>query len=269
MSINERIKKIRQDLGLSQEAWAPMISVSRATLAAIETGRQFPTIETITEIVKKYHSELPFVTYDWLIDGTIEQPSKGKGKKSEVAVVKEVYQMPKVVTVDSAGDENVLFVPVRARAGYLNGYADETYIQTLPTYRLPGLNNGTFRMFEVGGLSMHPTFDDHDIIITQWVENPNDVRDDRIYVVVTKSDGVVVKRVLNRIAKEGKLILKSDNYKHREEYPPIVVEPSEIVEIWYGIAYMSRQMRPPAEMYTRMIDIEARVTLLEHNKPSI
>lgn len=264
MSINERIRHIRKDLGLSQEAWAPMISLTRASLAAIETGRQFPTIETIIEIVKNYHNQLTYVTYDWIIAG--EPEKKGKGKKEAIVPAKEVYQMPRIITVDSSGDENILFVPVRARAGYLLGYADETYISNLPTYRLPGLNNGTFRMFEIGGLSMHPTFDDHDIIITQWVENINDVRDDRVYVVVTRNDGVVVKRVLNRITKEGKLILKSDNYKHREEYPPIVIEPSEVVEIWYGIAYMSRQMRPPAEMYMRMIDLEARVTFLEQPK---
>lgn len=171
--------------------------------------------------------------------------------------------MPKVVTMDTQGNENVVFVPVKARAGYLNGYGDEEFISTLPAYRLPGLGNGTFRLFEVGGLSMHPTLNDKDMVIGSFVETFAAVRDDRVYVVITKTEGVVVKRCLNRFQTDGKLILKSDNYKNRDDYPTIVCNPEDILEIWYVTGFMSRQLRPPAEMYTRLIDLEARLTLNE------
>ena len=189
----------------------------------------------------------------------VEEPSNvyfGGGKKI-------TYNMPQVITVDSQGNENVVMVPVRARAGYLNGYSDPEFISHLPAYRLPGLNTGTFRLFETEGLSMYPTLHGGDLIIGSFVENLHQIRDDRVYVVVTKNEGVVVKRVLNRIEKEGKLILKSDNYKERDQYPTMVVNESDVLEVWYATGYISRQMRPPAEMYNRTIDLEARVTMIE------
>ena len=72
-----------------------------------------------------------------------------------------------------------------------------------------------------------------------------------------------MKRILNRIEKDGKLILKSDNYKERDFYPPIVCDPSAILEVWYATGFISRQLRPPAEMYNRVVDLEGRLTLLE------
>ncbi|MGQ0740178.1 MAG: helix-turn-helix domain-containing protein [Bacteroidota bacterium] len=174
-----------------------------------------------------------------------------------------INRMPQVITVDTHGNENVILVPVKARAGYLNGYADPEFIQSLPAYRLPGLNNGSFRLFEVEGLSMYPTLNSGDLVIGSNVEQLSIVRDDRVHVVVTKNDGLVVKRVLNRLKTDGKFILKSDNYKDRDLFPPIVVDPQDIIEIWYATGFISRQMRPPAEMYNRLIDLEGRLTLLE------
>jgi transcriptional regulator with XRE-family HTH domain len=172
-------------------------------------------------------------------------------------------RMPQVVTVDNSGKENVVFVPVRARAGYLNGYADPEFVSGLPAYTIPGLHSGNYRLFEIEGHSMYPTLHPGDVVIGQNIDQMLDVRDDRIYVVITKNEGVVVKRVLNRLKKDGKLILKSDNYKDRDSYPSIVCGPEEILEIWYVTGFISRQMRPPAEMYNRLIDLEGRFTLLE------
>lgn len=172
-------------------------------------------------------------------------------------------RLPKVVTVDSKGNDNIIFVPVRARAGYLSGYEDPEFIETLPTYRLPNLSAGTYRMFEVFGQSMVSTFHESDIIIARWVENLLEIKDNRVYVVVTKRDGVVAKRVVNRVSTDGKLILNSDNQRHAGEYPPIVVDPEDILEIWYAVAYMSRQMREPGEVIKRLVDVESRLTLID------
>lgn len=186
-------------------------------------------------------------------------------EEEEIPLISRI-RMPQVITIDTQGNENVVLVPVRARAGYLNGYADPEFMSKLPAYRLPGLNHGSFRLFEVEGLSMHPTLHGGDLVIGQNVEQLQDVRDDRVYVVVTKNDGVVVKRCLNRIQKDGKLILKSDNYKERDIYPSMVVDPSDILEMWYATGFISRQLRPPSEMYNRLIDLEGRLTLLEARK---
>lgn len=271
----------RKSLSLTQEKAALSLGLKRNTYANYESEHTQPDIDTILKIASFFG-----ISVDKLLNEDLSKSSfskedntgkKGSKVKVQVENLVEVqpildqksglvgFSMQKVVTVDNFGNENMVLVPVRARAGYLNGYGDTEFISQLPSYRLPNFTNGTYRMFEVQGLSMHNTFNDKDILITKFIESLDFIKDDRIYVVVTKSEGVVVKRVLNRVNTDGKLILKSDNYKERELYPNMVISPEDVLEIWYCVAYMSRIMRAPAEMYTRVIDLEGRLTLLEAN----
>jgi transcriptional regulator with XRE-family HTH domain len=268
---------LRKREELKQAEMQEKTGVKRQTWSNWENEVAQPSVEDISLVAQFFG-----VTIDDLIKVDMENVhpmgTDDSGKKAQKSLPKSppnsppngeklpaatVSRMPKVVTVDSTGLDNIVLVPSRARAGYLAGHEDPEFIQTLPSYRLPGLSHGTFRMFEVHGHSMVPTFHDSDTIICRFVENLLEIRDDRIFVVVTKADGIVVKRVVNRIQRDGKLILNSDNQRHAGEYPPIVVDPEDVLEIWYAWAYMSRQMRPPGEMYARLIDLETRMTLIE------
>jgi len=284
---SNNLKALRAKKGYKQAEIADSIGVTVSTWSNYEVGKSEPNLEILIKI-----SNFFGISLDSLLSKTgagadspnpenREKPSAidaGPIKKNTISErnTKNAFslsptaleRMPQVVTVDSSGDENIVLVPQRARAGYLAGYEDAEFISSLPTYRLPGMDNGTFRMFEVYGHSMIPTFHESDIIVSRFVDNLADIRDDRVHVVVTKRDGIVVKRVFNRVASDGKLILNSDNQRHAGEYPPIVVSPEDVLEIWYAVAYMSRQMRAPKELYNRMIDIEARLTLLEEKKSS-
>lgn len=174
------------------------------------------------------------------------------------------HKMPLVVTVDSQGKDNIVMVPVSAQAGYLSGYGDQEFIQTLPTFRLPTLNNGTFRMFQLKGHSMYPTMHDKSYVAAEWVENwVKDIKDNKLYVIVIQSDeneGVLVKRVLNRIKKYDSLYLKSDN---RKEYPNITVKPSDIKEVWEVKLYLGWDLPDPALLYDRVGDLEAEMMYLK------
>lgn len=165
-------------------------------------------------------------------------------------------RMPKVVTVDKDGNDNIVLVPVKAAAGYLNGYGDNKYIQSLPTYNLPNINNGTFRMFQVGGHSMYPTICDGSYVVGEWVENwIKEVKDNRIYVIVS-DEGILVKRVLNRLKKYDNLYLKSDN---RKEHPNQTLEPIQIKEIWAVKMHLSFELPDPTILYDRVGDLEAEI----------
>jgi phage repressor protein C with HTH and peptisase S24 domain len=173
------------------------------------------------------------------------------------------FEGPKIVTIDRAGKENILFVPIKAAAGYLNGYADPEYIETLPAYRIPGFENGTFRMFEVKGDSMEPTLSEKDKVIGRWVDI-NDIKDSYLHIIVTKERGAVVKRVLNRLKSDGVLVLKSDG--NRKLYPDIIVEPDDVLECWRGAGYFSKNLAGPHELYTRLDDVEGRLAIVDDYK---
>lgn len=276
--LGPNLRYLRKQKGLNQLDLAEFVGKGDTTIGNWEKGVSEPNISELTKISSFFGVDLQDLLYTDLASAHLKKNSsasrihqKSTPKSTPNRTPNEVNEPlpalwarpPKVVTVDTAGNDNVVLVPVRARAGYLAGYEDPEFIQSLPAYRLPGLAHGTFRMFEVYGHSMVPTFHESDIIITRYVENLLEIRDDRIYVVVSKRDGVVVKRVVNRVQAEMKLILNSDNQRHAGEYPPIVVNPEEVLEIWYAVAYMSRQMRAPGELYNRLIDVESRLTLLE------
>jgi phage repressor protein C with HTH and peptisase S24 domain len=184
-----------------------------------------------------------------------------KSAKNVTHLLKEENQsiyntMPKVVTVDSSGKDNVILVPVKAAAGYLAGYGDSEFIHSLPTFSLPTIQNGTFRMFQVSGHSMYPTLSDACYVVGEWVENwIKDIKDNRIYVVVS-DEGILVKRVLNRLKKYDNLYLKSDN---RKEHPNRTLEPSQIKEVWAVKMHLSFELPDPTVLYDRVGDLEAEI----------
>lgn len=258
MTIHERIKTIRQGSGLSQEKFATSIGLTRGNYAQMELGKQNPTLETISEIVRIYNK-----SYDYVIEGKEIAPNVApivapKGKKSGSF---PALNIPRFITVDSDNNENTLFVTAKAAAGYLTGYEDPEYTDTLQVVNLPGINGQTHRAFEIKGQSMMPTHHGGSIAIGRFVESFNDIRDRRVYILVTK-DGIVLKRVINRIKEENKLILMSDN-DNKRDFPTYVVSPDEVLEIWYWRASIIRESPEPGTVYTRINDLESRLALIE------
>lgn len=168
--------------------------------------------------------------------------------------------MPKVIVLkdEDVEEERIPLVPVMAQAGYLQGYDDPQYIKELPMYNLPGMRNGTFRIFQVEGLSMYPTLQSGSYVVGQFVEDWEHISDNRIYVVVS-TEGVIVKRVLNRIEKYGSLYCKSDN----RVFPHINVRLNDVREIWECKMHLSFDFLDPVPEYQKIADLEADVQFLK------
>jgi len=261
MTINERIKTIRLKSGKTQQEFAASIGMGRANYAQLEGGKQNPTLAVVTEIVRNYGT-----TYNWVLEEIEPPPPKVAPNLAPIVAPNGEKQplqlMPKVVAVDRMDKELVTLVPVKAAAGYLRGYGDPEYVASLPTIDIPGVSGATHRAFEVRGNSMLPNHHSGSISIGRWVENLNDIRDRRVYILLTKYDGIVLKRVLNRIKQDGKLILMSDN-DNKREYPNYPVDPEDVLEVWYWRAGIIRETPEPGTTYTRINDLEARLSLIE------
>lgn len=65
--MNERIKKIRKTIGLTQQEFADSIKVKRNTVATYEMGRSIPSDAAISLICKQFD-----VNEEWLRSGTGE-----------------------------------------------------------------------------------------------------------------------------------------------------------------------------------------------------
>ncbi|CAL2079943.1 Transcriptional regulator [Tenacibaculum sp. 190524A05c] len=258
MDISEKIKNIRDYHKLNNLSFSKRIGVTGTTVDSIVNGRPQsdgsrkktkPGYDVLTAIINEFN-----INPDYLFD------------KSQVMLREDLPNSnytgtPQVVATNTSGEENIVFVPTQARAGYLTGYGDTEYIQNLPSFHMPHLRHGSFRCFEVQGNSMVRTFFDGDLVFGQYVENLYDVKDGRVYVIVSKNDGIVLKRVINRIQERGKLILKSDNKDGN--YPTYTINADEVMEVWYVTMYASKQMPEPIDVYDRLHDLESQITILK------
>lgn len=222
VKLNENIRHLRKQLGLTQDQFAQRLEIKRSLVGAYEEGRAEPRLELLQKM-----AVMADLSVDLLIGRDI---TKLKEYEKKSLRSKEVL----VVTVDDNQRDNIELVPQRAAAGYLNGYADPEYIKELPRFKLPMLSQGTYRAFEISGDSMLPILPGT-IVIGEWVENFRNLKNGKPYVLVTERDGIVYKRVFNYLQDSGKLFLVSDN----RQYAPYQIDGGEIMEAWAAKAFIS------------------------------
>ncbi|HIC30614.1 MAG TPA: transcriptional regulator [Flavobacteriaceae bacterium] len=257
--IDQKITAIINHFQLNNYAFSKRIGVTGTTIDSIVNGRPQP--DGSRKKTKPGYNVLSAIIDEFNINPDYLFGKSDIMLKQDVAKIQTYSGVPQVVAVNQSDEENVVYVPVKARAGYLDGYGDSEYIETLPSFHMPQLTNGTYRCFEVQGNSMVRTFFDGDLVFGKYVEDLSDIKDGRVYVIVSKNDGIVLKRVINRIEERGKLILKSDN--NDGNYPTYTIEAEDIMEVWYVTMFASKQMPEPVDVYDRLHELESKLTELQ------
>lgn len=255
MYLAGNLKFLRKKSGKTQDALSSELKIGRTTIANYEAGISEPNVDTLLTFAKYFGVDIGTLLSKNMED-VINSNEKDIMLRAAFPTSQAGYNnIPKIITVDNSGNDNIIYVPVKARAGYLNGYGDAEFMETLPTFRLPGLTNATYRMFEVDGPSMAPNVLHGDRVIGEWVDDLATIRDNRVYIVV-HSGGVAIKRVVNRLKERGKLYLKSDTIAHRHEFPTLEIDPADVKEVWYSRMKISSDFSEPAEVYHRLADLE-------------
>ncbi|WP_299363655.1 S24 family peptidase [Winogradskyella sp.] len=257
--IDEKISAIINHFHLNNFSFSKRIGVTATTIDSIVNGR--PQKDGTRKKTKPGYDVLTAIIDTFDINPAFLFGKSSVMIRANVPNNPTYSGMPKVIAVNETGDENVVYVPVQARAGYLNGYGDPEYIESLPSFHMPYLTNGTYRCFEVKGNSMFRTFFDGDLVFGKFVEDLRDIRDGRIYVIVSKTEGVVLKRVINKIEERQKLILKSDNKDGN--YPTYTINAEDIEELWDVKMYASMQIPEPIGIYDRLHELESKIVDLE------
>ncbi|PIF44886.1 phage repressor protein C with HTH and peptisase S24 domain [Chryseobacterium sp. 52] len=246
MSVKNRIKEYIKSLNIATSTFEESIGASNGYINSISKNIG---LDKLTIIIEKYSN----LSIEWLLLG------KGEMLKDTIQYATNItHRTPQIVTIDSHSQDNIALVPQTLKAGYLSGYNDPNFIKKLPSYRMPGLNNGVFRMFEVEGNSMFPTLPNKSYVVGQFVDNwETGIKDNQIYAIISNEieDGLI-KRCTNRIKKYNNLICKSDN---RRNFPTQNIEPSSIKEIWEIKLHLNFQLPDPADIYDRMNDLEAEI----------
>lgn len=205
----KNLKYLRKLRGWTQEEFATKLKIKRSLLGAYEEERAEPRLEVLEQI-----SDMFKLSLDELL-------------RSELGETKGNYLAKRRAQKLASGSQEIPFVPVKAAAGYLAGFSDPEYIDELNTFTLPMLSGGNYRAFEIVGDSMLPT-PSGSIIIGEMTPSLDDVKSNQTYVIVSRNEGIVYKRVMKNGKTKGKLTLVSDN----TSYQPYNVNASDILEIW-------------------------------------
>jgi len=228
-NIPSNIKFLRKKKGLTQQQFADELGIKRSLVGAYEEERADPKYDLLKKIALFFD-----ISIDDFINEVIDEKwaPKPKGNPANLRVLS--------ISVDKEDNENIELVPLKASAGYLNGYADPEYVAKLPKFYLPMFKQGTYRAFEIKGDSMLP-LQSGTIIIGEYVENWGDVKTAETYVIISKTEGVVYKRIGNKFKDNKKLKLVSDN----PVYEPYEIGGEDILELWKAKAYISTHLPMP------------------------
>ena len=271
--INTNLKFCRRELALTQAQMAEKLGIKRSLVGAYEEGRAEPRLATLVNMARLFGITLDqLVTTDFSkkkntkIIGSLpapdpnttesddqpEPPTPAGGKLRVLAF-----------TMDKDQNENIELVPQKAAAGYLNGYADREYLEVLPKFRLPMLSQtGTYRAFEIAGDSMLPIASGT-VIVGRYVEDWASIKDGTPCIVVSSRDGIVFKRVFNKMRSGSMFVLHSDN----SHFSPYEIKVDDVLEIWEAKSYISSTF-PIAELSLErvaslVLNLQQQVALLK------
>ena len=183
------IKKNRKKLGLTQLELAKLIGVSKNTVLNYEKGSVIP--ESKIAILGKILND--------------------SDAKSNINSSNATQIHPEFIYVP--------LVSEFAQAGYLGGYGDVEYIETLPKigFVINPQDRGNFLCFEVRGDSMdndsRESLIEKDIVLGR--EIISDLWSSKLpsatYIVVHKTEGIIIKKLKSHDSKSGVIILESLN----------------------------------------------------------
>jgi transcriptional regulator with XRE-family HTH domain len=240
---NQNLRYLRKLRGWTQEEFANKLNIKRSLLGAYEEERAEPRIDVLEQVGDMFKLTLD----DLLRKDLSEQKGSYLSKRRALKRAGTRTEIP--------------FVPVKAAAGYLAGYADPEFIDELNTFTLPMLTGGTYRAFEIVGDSMLPT-PSGSVIVGEKVNDLEEVKNDTPCIVVSRSEGIVYKRVQKSGRQKNKLTLVSDN----PSFHPYTVSTEEVIEMWQAQMVISR---PPAQNRWDMSQLATVVSGLQQQVSSL
>lgn len=262
--IGQNIRKLREELGESQQMFAARFGLSRGKIASYEAEEKAsePALETVLAIVDFFNIDLRrFVTElgteTWLKPKEAATQSEKKAALTVKPKPAPSWSRPEIIvaTPDIGGNRIVPIVNRKAAGSYLSGYQTQEYFEeldamTVPAYMLRGAGQGL--IVQAVNDSMEDTIFDGDYLVCRLIERAEwrDVTDFSVCVVVTESRGIQVKRVKNRLQGDHLLRLSSDN----RHYPSFNVYIEDILQIWQVVFLITANLPNRNDTLYRKVD---------------
>lgn len=232
----DRVTMLRELLQLSQTEFSRRIGISQGALSQIESGRSRLSMETLKNLSTEFN-----INCNWLVNG--------KG---------DIFYSPKGSSAQQNEDNFIPLINKSAKAGYPKGYSNDEYIKTLDFYKIPDFENGDYRMFEIEGDSMVPTFYPGEIVIARHVTDFSNLEDKGLFVILHFKN-LQAKRV-SILENQNAVEIISDN----PEYPPEKLKYKDIKEMWQIKGKISKEFFSEHDVHSNKIKtLEYKLQLLQ------
>ena len=258
----ERIKFIMEQEGLNKNSFSKEIGLSNnVTITRLINEQRKPQAATCQKIIDRF----PQYSLNWLIHGegeiyaspktitentSAKETVNGEMKENGEEAVNTNYSFtPNATQFKGSGFMNVPLVQVRAQCGYLSGYGDNEYMESLPS--LPVIvdkeYHGKYMAFEAAGDSMddgsRDSICDKDIVLAREIQrhlwlNKLHIRD-WYFVIVHRTDGVSIKQITEHDVEHGIITCHSLNNMFHDYQ----VRLDEVAELYNVIKVIDRSMR--------------------------
>lgn len=250
---NQNLRFLRKKYQFTQEDMAEKLGIKRSLLGAYEEARANPRLDVLVKA-----SEIFNVSVDQILSQSLHNTdvgtfapdtdvSVGENKIPAKLLKREDYlkqyisensEEKKYPTIGSV--QRLRLVPKTEYKRYFYQAVDHNYVNQLTEIQLPLLPPATrgYRAFEVTDDSMLPVAQGS-IVVGKRVEDIQRLSDGKDYILVTRTEGIIFRRVYNQIAKSGKLLLEALNPKYpRKELSVMGRE----VEVWEIVLYLNTNL---------------------------
>lgn len=260
---SSNIKLLRNKKKRTQSAVAEALDIKRTTVNALENSISQPTVSHLQAFSKHFG-----IAIDTLINIDLNQLSESQFtdlKNGFDVFIRGTNLRVIATTVDNDNNDNIEFVSEKAKAGYVNCFADPEYIGKLPVFQLPFLSQEKkYRAFSIEGDSMLPIPEDS-IVIGEFIQDFYNIQNNEAYIIVTREEGIVFKLVGNNIQKDQSLRLISLNVA----FEPYDVPVSEVTEVWKFVCYLNTEIPEPesdiSKLMKQMEQMKSDINLLSQN----
>lgn len=227
----ERIKYIMDKNGMSISEFSKKADINQSNMSNMLSGKRKIGDAIINKIVLSFD-----INKEWLLTGEGEMLKKTKSSKSNAVFIE---------------NPNFVMIPIvsqYAYAGYLSGYADPEYIEALPTmpFFIDHQVNGKYRGFEVKGDSMDDgsanSLIEGDMLVCRQIKQELWQYKLHIkkwfFVIVHKTEGILVKQITDHDTETGDITIHSLNNFYEDR----VLNLNDVAQL-FNVVQVSRALR--------------------------
>ena len=231
MGLQDRIREFIAYKSLTPKQFEQISGLSNGAFAKLSDNTRHSTIDRIS-------IAFPELNTNWLLtgEGDMEVGKSPSSIQSNAHAVEDLNYM------------NVPVVHIKARCGYLAGYADEGYIDSLPTMPVivDKTYHGRYMIFEAEGDSMDDgtrnSICDGDKLLCREVRRdlwlPKLHINDWYFVIVHRTEGIAIKQITAQ-DENGNITCHSLN----DLFNDYTVNLDDVAEIYNVIKVVERSMR--------------------------